>query len=102
LCEAVGGLEMAEMPTCFGSGGGLDTVEVVRCCGGGHDCWGGGGWRILFESLLVSKFVEICRFLVYVVDLYRVGVNRLEVVYELRPLYRSPINFCLTELLFRF
>ncbi|MCI48382.1 hypothetical protein A2U01_0069625 [Trifolium medium] len=41
------GLEMAELSACFGSGGGFDTVEVVRCCDGGHSCWGGGGggWR---------------------------------------------------------
>ncbi|PNX98042.1 hypothetical protein L195_g021282 [Trifolium pratense] len=35
---------------------------------------------ILFESLLVSKSVEICRFLVFLVDLFRVGVHCFEVV----------------------
>ncbi|MCI34402.1 hypothetical protein A2U01_0055621, partial [Trifolium medium] len=42
-----------------------------------------GVW-ILFEYLLVSKSIEICRFLVYLIDLYHVGVDCLEVVCELR------------------
>jgi hypothetical protein len=32
----------------------------------------------------VPKSVEICRFLVYLVDLFRVGIDGLEVVCELR------------------
>ncbi|PNX59360.1 hypothetical protein L195_g059651 [Trifolium pratense] len=49
------------------------------------------GWRvrwILFESLLVSKSVEICRVLVCLVDLYCVSVHCFEVVFELRLFYR--------------
>ncbi|MCH83670.1 hypothetical protein A2U01_0004496, partial [Trifolium medium] len=60
-------------------GGSLVGVGVMRWCSGGEVLmW----WRldlaspgILFESLLVSESVEICRFLVYLVDFYRVGVD---------------------------
>jgi hypothetical protein len=39
--------------------------------------------RTLIESLMVSESNEICRSL-YMVDLYRAGINCLEAVYVLR------------------
>jgi hypothetical protein len=60
--------------------------------------------RIHFESLLVSKSVEICRFLVYLIDLYRSGVDCLGLSANRDSsakfsFYRCSINFWLTELL---
>jgi hypothetical protein len=54
---------------------------VFTCCSRFGICW----WNMLFllESLLVSKSVEICRFLIYMVNLYRVGFDCLEVICEL-------------------
>jgi hypothetical protein len=45
-----------------------DSLTVFQIC-----------WicRILCESLLVSKSAEICRFLVYLIDIYRVSVGCL-------------------------
>jgi hypothetical protein len=39
--------------------------------------------RILFQSLFMSKSIEICRFLRILVDLYRIGVDCLDVVWVL-------------------
>ncbi|PNY03235.1 hypothetical protein L195_g026560 [Trifolium pratense] len=49
---------------------------------------------ILFESLLVFKSVEICRFLVFLVDLFRYGVQCFEVVCELRLICRLLPRAC--------
>ncbi|GAU23295.1 hypothetical protein TSUD_237490 [Trifolium subterraneum] len=48
---------MAGLPTCFGSGDGFDTVEVVRC-GGGHGCWGGSGHEIVGEVINIGPNVK--------------------------------------------
>ncbi|MCH84967.1 hypothetical protein A2U01_0005805 [Trifolium medium] len=58
-CEVVGGVGDGGAAGLFGSGGGFDTVVVVR-------------------------FVEIYRFHVYLVDLYCVSVDCLEELCELR------------------
>ncbi|MCI46084.1 hypothetical protein A2U01_0067324, partial [Trifolium medium] len=42
------------------------------------------GFTMILDSLTASKSVEICRFFVYLVDLYSVGVDCLETDCELR------------------
>ncbi|PNX91301.1 hypothetical protein L195_g047431, partial [Trifolium pratense] len=68
----------ADFGTCW-MGSCLVVLIVVALVGLACTVVMGGVW-ILFESLLVSKSVEICRFLVFLVDLFCVGVHCFEVV----------------------
>jgi hypothetical protein len=96
-------------------------VEVIRWCCGCEvlKCWRAGyvaqclvhvvrvWFSLIFDSLTVFKSVEICKFFLYLVELYRTSINCLETVCKLGLICLVPFlpvstNFWLKELLFGF